>query len=166
MCNIKKTRTQIGLPSADILLWTITSHLINAIILYHAIQYKYNYQIVYTYIYMYICVYMYIYVSIYISIYIHIHIDTYILIYIYIHEGESKSKGKNTFNGFNRNNCEQFYISFSYIVPLQHNAFVILFNQFLYSCREEAFRLLFWSCVRDVDGRPERPSSVGHVACM
>ena len=28
----------------------------------------------------------------------------------------------------NRSNCEQFYISFFYIVPMQHNAFVILFN--------------------------------------
>ena len=72
-------------------------------------------------------------------------------------EVKSKSKGKNTFNGFNRSNCEQCYISFFYIVTLQHNAFVISFNQFLYSCQEEAFRL------RDVDGRPERPSSVTRV---
>ena len=27
-------------------------------------------------------------------------------------------------NGCNRSNCEQFYITFFYIVPLQHNAFV------------------------------------------
>ena len=39
-----------------------------------------------------------------------------------------KKYRQNTFNGFNRSNCEQFYISFFYIVPLQPNAFVILFN--------------------------------------
>jgi len=50
-----------------------------------------------------------------------------------------------------------FHIPFFHIVPLQHNAFVISFNWFLYSCGEEAIRL------RDVDGRPERPSSVTRV---
>jgi hypothetical protein len=45
-----------------------------------------------------------------------------------MYEGESKSKGKKTCNCFNRNNCEQFYILFFSIVPLQHNAFVISFN--------------------------------------
>jgi hypothetical protein len=43
-----------------------------------------------------------------------------------MYEGESKSKGKKR-NGFNRSNCEQFYIFF-YIVPLQHNAFVMSFS--------------------------------------
>jgi hypothetical protein len=41
-----------------------------------------------------------------------------------VYEGESKSKGKKHFNGINRSNCEQFYTSFFYTVPLQHNAFV------------------------------------------
>jgi len=68
------------------------------------------------------------------------------------HKVKSKS-----FNGFNRSNCNQFYVSFFYIVPLQHNAFVISFNQFLCSCGEAAFRL------RYIDGRPERPPSVTRV---
>ena len=54
---------------------------------------------------------------------------------------ENQQIKQNTFNSCNRSNCEQFYISFFYIVPLQHNAFFISFNQFLYSCGEEAFRL-------------------------
>ena len=41
---------------------------------------------------------------------------------------ENQNVKANTFNCFNRSNCEQFYITFFYIVPLQHNAFVISFN--------------------------------------
>ena len=41
---------------------------------------------------------------------------------------ENQKVKANLFKGFNRSNCEQFYISFFYIVPLQHNAFVVWFN--------------------------------------
>jgi len=45
-----------------------------------------------------------------------------------MYEGESKSKGKIHLTALIRSNCEQFYISFLYIAPLQHNEFVISFN--------------------------------------
>jgi hypothetical protein len=43
------------------------------------------------------------------------------------YEGESKSKGKKHLTALTEVTV-QFYISFYFIVPLQHNAFVILFN--------------------------------------
>jgi len=43
-------------------------------------------------------------------------------------EGESKSKGKIHLTALIEVTVSNFYISFFYIVPLQHNAFVISFS--------------------------------------
>ena len=78
------------------------------------------------------------------------------LFYVICYVGESKSKGKIHLMAL----IEVTVSSFTYFSTqsaLQHNAFVISFNWFLYSCGEEAFQL------RDVDGRPERPSPVTRV---
>jgi len=72
-------------------------------------------------------------------------------------EGESKSKGKIHLTALTQVTVSNFTRHFPTQSPSQHNAFVISFNWFLYSCGEEALQL------RDVDGRPERPSSVTRV---
>jgi phosphatidylinositol-4-phosphate 3-kinase len=55
-------------------------------------------------------------------------VQSVVYAFLYTVQGRIKKYSQETFNSFNRSNCEQFYISFCYIVPSQHNAFVISIN--------------------------------------